>query len=69
MSPIRAADPEATGVLCFVEADWPLIGGSFTSRDIHVLWPKRLAKMLTEDAGDFDVMAAREAVASRFKPA
>ena len=62
-------DLPATGVLCFVEADWPLIGGSFTSRDIHVLWPKRLAKMLTEDAGDFDVMAAREAVASRFKPA
>lgn len=62
-------DLPATGVLCFVEADWPLIGGSFTSRDIHVLWPKRLAKMLTEDAGDLDVMATREALASRFKPA
>ena len=62
-------DLPVTGVLCFVEADWPLIGGSFTSRDIHVLWPKRLAKMLTEDAGDLDVMATREALASRFKPA
>lgn len=62
-------DLPVTGVLCFVEADWPLVGGSFTSRDIHVLWPRRLAKMLTEDAGDLDVTAAREAVASRFTPA
>ncbi len=62
-------DLPVTGVLCFVDADWPLIGGSFTVRDIHVLWPKRLAKILTEDAGDLDVMATREALASRFKPA
>jgi hypothetical protein len=30
------------GVLCFVEADWPLIGGVFTSRGVEALWPKRL---------------------------
>jgi hypothetical protein len=30
------------GVLCFVEADWPLIGGAFTTRDVDVLWPKKL---------------------------
>lgn len=29
-------------VLCFVEADWPLIGGSFTTRGVEALWPKRL---------------------------
>jgi hypothetical protein len=34
------------GVLCFVEADWPLIGGSFTVRGVHVTWPGRLAKTL-----------------------
>jgi len=62
-------DLPVTGVLCFVEADWPLIGGSFTSRDVHVLWPKRLAKLLAEDAGDLDVIATREALTSRFKPA
>ena len=62
-------DLPVTGVLCFVEADWPLIGGPFTSRDIHVLWPRRLGKMLTENSGDLDVMATREALASRFKPA
>ena len=29
------------GVLCFVEADWPLLGGNFTTRDVHALWPKK----------------------------
>ncbi|KGN41031.1 nuclease-related domain-containing protein [Knoellia aerolata] len=30
------------GVLCFVEADWPLLGGSFTTREVYALWPKKL---------------------------
>ena len=30
------------GVLCFVEADWPLFGGDFTTRGVHALWPKKL---------------------------
>jgi hypothetical protein len=30
------------GVLCFVEADWPLIGGTFTTRGVQALWPKKL---------------------------
>lgn len=34
------------GVLCFVEADWPLIGGSFTMRDVQALWPKKLYPQL-----------------------
>jgi hypothetical protein len=34
------------GVLCFVEADWPLIGGSFTTRDVQALWPKKLYPQL-----------------------
>jgi hypothetical protein len=59
----------ATGALCFVEADWPLIGGAFATRDVHVLWPKRLVKMLMDaSAGEVDVAAVRESVASRFKP-
>jgi hypothetical protein len=37
------------GVLCFVEADWPLIGGSFRARDVDVLWPKKLYPKLTTD--------------------
>ncbi len=37
------------GVLCFVEADWPLIGGSFTTRGGQTLWPKRLYPKLKAD--------------------
>nr|WP_246224128.1 nuclease-related domain-containing protein [Pseudarthrobacter psychrotolerans] len=59
-----------TGVLCFIEADWPLIGGTFSTRGVHVLWPKRLAKVLVEHtAGDLDVARMRNSVASRFKSA
>jgi hypothetical protein len=34
------------GVLCFVDADWPLLGGSVTTRNVHVLWPKKLYREL-----------------------
>jgi hypothetical protein len=36
--------------MCFVTADWPLIGGTFTTRGVHVLWPKRLTELLGEGA-------------------
>jgi hypothetical protein len=35
-------DVPVHGVLCFIEADWPLIGGSFATRGVEVLWPKKL---------------------------
>lgn len=63
-------DVPVIGVLCFLEADWPLIGGAFSTRGVHVLWPKRLAKALTEHtAGGVDVRSMRESVASRFRSA
>lgn len=63
-------DVPITGVLCFVEADWPLIGGSFVTRGVHVLWPSRLGKLLVESAGEvIDVSAMREALAAHFTPA
>ncbi|NYI42988.1 hypothetical protein BJ993_000068 [Nocardioides aromaticivorans] len=42
-------DLPVTGVLCFIEADWPLIGGSFTIRGVDVLWPKKLYPRLAAD--------------------
>jgi hypothetical protein len=63
-------DVPVTGTLCFIEADWPLIGGAFSTHGVHVLWPKRLAKVLMEQrAGGVDVARMRESVASRFKSA
>lgn len=63
-------DVPVTGALCFIEADWPLIGGAFSTRGVHVLWPKRLAKVLIEQTtGEVDVARTRESVAARFKSA
>lgn len=41
-------------VLCFVEADWPLFGVSFTARGVQVLPPKKLYAQLTA-AGPLDI--------------
>jgi hypothetical protein len=62
-------DLPVTGALCFVEADWPLVGGAFATRGVHALWPKRLAKLLAEAVGSVDVPATRDALALHFKPA
>ena len=55
MSLVRAALEESesgetpmVGMLCFVEGDWPLLGGSFTIDGLHVLWPKAAAKHLIQ---------------------
>ena len=34
-------------MLCFVEADWPLIGGSFQIDGVDVLWPRKAYERLT----------------------
>lgn len=55
-----------TGVLCFLDADWPLTGGSFTVDGIHVFWPRLLIQRITEavPAGtDVDSIHSRLAVA------
>ncbi|GAA3627599.1 hypothetical protein GCM10022200_07580 [Microbacterium awajiense] len=56
-----------TGVLCFLEADWPLIGGSFEVNGIHVLWPRLLIKRITAESTpdpiDPDVVSGRLAAA------
>lgn len=58
------------GVLCFVEADWPLLGGAFTVDEVHVVWPRLLVKRMTE-APDLalDVRAAYGRVAEAFPAA
>lgn len=36
--------PPVRGMLCFVDAGWPLFGGAFTTADIDVLWPRKIAE-------------------------
>lgn len=63
-------DVPVNGALCFIEADWPLFGGAFTTRGVQVLWPKRLTKVLVaQTSGDVDVVRMKESLASRFRPA
>jgi len=62
-------DIPVEGAICFVDAEWPLIGGAFTTRSIHALWPKRLAKLLTGEEGSVDVSRIRDELASHFGPA
>lgn len=62
-------DVPVMAALCFVGADWPLIGGAFATREVQVMWPKRLARLLAESDGAVDVAAVRDALAAHFKPA
>ena len=53
LSLVRAALAErpevpVRGALCFVDADWPLIGGAFTVQGVSVMWPKKLKTTLME---------------------
>lgn len=65
------ADVPVRGVLCFVEADWPLFGGSFVIDGVNVLWPKKLAEILSA-GGPLDAAAvdrAHRGLAAALPPA
>ena len=47
------AEVPVRGMLCFIEANWPLIGGSFAIDGVEVLWPKKAAEHLLVP-GDLD---------------
>lgn len=62
--------PVVRGILCFVDSDWPLIGGDFSVRGVRVVWPKRLAKELLQSAPPtLDPEAVGRALAAKFPPA
>ncbi|WP_307864653.1 nuclease-related domain-containing protein [Allobranchiibius sp. CTAmp26] len=46
---LLSEDIPVLGVLCFVEAEWPLFGGAFTTRGVQALWPKKLYPQLQGD--------------------
>lgn len=59
------------GVLCFVEADWPLIGGSFVTRRVEALWPKKLYSKLRSDGslGEEAITTLYRTLTRALKPA
>ncbi|GGB18771.1 hypothetical protein GCM10011492_05790 [Flexivirga endophytica] len=63
-------DVPVTGALCFVTAEWPLIGGAFVARGIQVLPPRQLVKTITRSpAGPVDVAATMHLLDRHFRPA
>ena len=67
---LGVAPPPVHGVLCFLDADWPLVGGSFIVDGIHVLWPRLLIKRMTQrQALDLDVEGLHGRIARAFPPA
>jgi hypothetical protein len=74
MDVVRAvvgADVAIHGVLCFVEADWPLIGGAFTTRGVHVVSPRKLYPKLHVDGplATTEVEALHRQLAAALPPA
>jgi hypothetical protein len=62
--------PPVVGVLCFIDADWPLFGGSFAIDDIQVVWPRRLVKrMISTPPVPLDVDLVTADLAAAFPPA
>lgn len=59
------------GMLCFVQADWPLIGGAFSTRGVRVLWPAKAAELITAagEIGPRAVDAVRRHLAAVFPSA
>ncbi|RKR73479.1 nuclease-related domain-containing protein [Frondihabitans australicus] len=58
------------GMLCFVEADWPLFGGSFAVRGVDVVWPKKMVAGIGRAVGvGVDVTAVSNCLRRAFHAA
>ncbi|GAA3530903.1 hypothetical protein AFL01nite_18030 [Aeromicrobium flavum] len=68
-----AVGPEVPvrGVLCFIEADWPLFGGDFMISGIDVMWPKKLYPLLEADGpvNPDSIESLHRSLATAFPPA
>lgn len=65
------ADVSITGMLVFVEADWPLFGGDFVTQGVSVLWPKKATEHILKPGslvGD-QITELHRALANAFPPA
>ena len=44
------------GMLCFIDGDWPLLGGDFEIDGVDVVWPKKAVQLVARP-GDLDAQA------------
>jgi hypothetical protein len=61
---------EPRGVLCFVDADWPLFGGDFAINRVDVLWPKKAAERIVDGTAlaPDQILAIHTSLATAFPP-
>lgn len=52
-------DVRVAGMLCFVEAEWPVLGGEFSIFGIDVLWPKRAVHLIRKP-GPIDAASSQQ---------
>lgn len=45
---VIGSDVPISGMLVFLDADWPLIGGAFVTQQVTVLWPKKMVEKITQ---------------------
>lgn len=66
-----AGGPSVRGMLCFVDADWPLVGGAFTTMGIDILWPKKIAEqaLATATLTSQEIVDVHAALAAHFPTA
>ena len=59
------------GLLCFVSADWPLLGSAFIIDGVHVLWPRKAVENLLKPGpvNDQTAQHIHRTLASLFPPA
>lgn len=60
---------DVSGVLWFIDADWPLVGAFFSTRDVRVVSPRKVSKLLAEVSGEMDVETVRDRLARAFPTA
>jgi hypothetical protein len=58
-------------MMCFVEADWPMLGGNFTISGVEVLWPRKAVERISGPGAlsATYVDAAARVLAARFPSA
>ena len=59
------------GMLCFIDADWPVFGGNFSIGGVEVLWPKKIAERIFAPARmtETDIAATYDRLAMAFPAA
>jgi len=70
-SALKDTDLTVKAMLCFVGADWPLIGGAFRTRGVDIVWPRRAERLLTK-SGPHDqatIQTLHHRLADAFPPA